>query len=92
MPLLTLVSPDVPALQRKDAGFSRVCFRFAHINSVNDLVSERTGPILKSDLGSGLIFAHGLPLFLGTFQWIELGNMLLKKYKFILLSFWPNTR
>ena len=53
MPLLTLVSPDVPALQRKDAGFSRVCFRFAHINSVNDLVSERTGPILKSDLGSG---------------------------------------
>lgn len=53
MPLLTLVSPDVLALQRKDAGFSRVCFRFAHIYSINGLVSERTGPILKSDLGSG---------------------------------------
>ena len=43
----------MPALQRKDAAFSRVYVRFAHIDSINNLVSELTGPILKSDLGSG---------------------------------------
>lgn len=69
---------------------SRFSVGISHFPKEPWLLSVENGR--NQDLGSGVLLAIGISLFLGPFQWTELGNRFLKKHKFILLLCWSNTR